>query len=82
MFTPVSRPREIVVDIEWVASSQVPVFAYGVCSSTSSSPTNPAGWVFIASRVLRDGLRTADIHTAGARKVGTEEMGDAVVANL
>ena len=34
------------------------------------------------SRVLRDGLRTADIHTAGARKVGTEEMGDAVVANL
>ena len=34
------------------------------------------------SRVLRDGLRTADIHTAGARKVGTQEMGDAVVANL
>jgi hypothetical protein len=32
--------------------------------------------------VLRDGLRTADIHTAGARKIGTEEMGDAVVANL
>ena len=34
------------------------------------------------SRVLRDGLRTADIHTAGARKVGTQEMGEAVVANL
>jgi 3-isopropylmalate dehydrogenase len=34
------------------------------------------------TRVLRDGLRTADIHTAGARKVGTEEMGDAVVAAL
>ena len=34
------------------------------------------------SRALRDGLRTADIHTAGARKVGTQEMGDAVVANL
>jgi 3-isopropylmalate dehydrogenase len=34
------------------------------------------------TRVLREGLRTADIHTAGARKVGTEEMGDAVVANL
>jgi len=33
-------------------------------------------------RVLRDGLRTADIYTAGARKVGTEEMGDAVVAAL
>ena len=34
------------------------------------------------SRVLREGLRTADIHTAGARKVGTEEMGDAVLAAL
>jgi 3-isopropylmalate dehydrogenase len=34
------------------------------------------------TRVLRDGLRTADIYTAGARKVGTQEMGDAVVAAL
>ena len=34
------------------------------------------------SKVLKDGLRTADIHTAGARKVGTEQMGDAVVARL
>jgi 3-isopropylmalate dehydrogenase len=34
------------------------------------------------SRVLREGLRTADIHTDGARKVGTEQMGDAVVAAL
>jgi 3-isopropylmalate dehydrogenase len=34
------------------------------------------------TRVLRDGLRTADIHTAGARMVGTQEMGDAVVAAL
>jgi 3-isopropylmalate dehydrogenase len=33
-------------------------------------------------KVLRDGLRTADIHTAGTRKVGTAEMGDAVVSNL
>jgi 3-isopropylmalate dehydrogenase len=32
--------------------------------------------------VLRAGLRTADIFTAGARKVGTTEMGDAVVAAL
>ena len=31
------------------------------------------------SKVLQRGLRTADIHTAGTRKVGTEEMGDAVV---
>ena len=34
------------------------------------------------SKVLRDGLRTADIHTAGTRKIGTNEMGDAVVAAL
>jgi len=30
------------------------------------------------SKVLEAGLRTADIHSAGTRKVGTEEMGDAV----
>ncbi len=33
-------------------------------------------------RVLKQGYRTADIHEAGTRKVGTEEMGDAVVAAL
>ncbi len=32
--------------------------------------------------VLSRGLRTADIHEAGTRKVGTREMGDAVVAAL
>jgi 3-isopropylmalate dehydrogenase len=34
------------------------------------------------SKVLQSGLRTADIFTAGTRKVGTKEMGDAVVAAL
>ena len=34
------------------------------------------------AKALRDGLRTADIHSAGMRKVGTEEMGDAVVSAL
>ena len=34
------------------------------------------------SAALRAGLRTADIHAEGMRKVGTEEMGDAVVAAL
>jgi len=34
------------------------------------------------TNALRGGLRTADIHTAGMRKVGTSEMGDAVVAAL
>jgi 3-isopropylmalate dehydrogenase len=32
--------------------------------------------------VLASGLRTADIHPEGTRKVGTREMGDAVVAAL
>ena len=34
------------------------------------------------ARVLRQGLRTPDIWKDGTRKVGTEEMGDAVVAAL
>ena len=33
-------------------------------------------------QVLAQGYRTADIHTPGTRKVGTVEMGDAVVAAL
>ena len=33
-------------------------------------------------KVLDDGLRTPDIYTEGCRKVGTVEMGDAVVAAL
>ncbi len=32
--------------------------------------------------VLAQGLRTADIHSDGTTKVGTKEMGDAVVAHL
>jgi 3-isopropylmalate dehydrogenase len=34
------------------------------------------------SKVLKSGLRTADIHTPGTRKAGTAEMGDAVAAAL
>jgi 3-isopropylmalate dehydrogenase len=34
------------------------------------------------TKALRDGLRTADIHAPGTRKVGTAQMGDAVVAAL
>ena len=33
-------------------------------------------------KVLRDGLRTADIHTPGTRKVGTAEMGAALLEAL
>ena len=32
--------------------------------------------------VLASGLRTADIHSEGTRKIGTREMGDAVVAAI
>ena len=32
--------------------------------------------------VLEQGLRTADIYSAGTEKVGTAAMGDAVVAEL
>jgi len=34
------------------------------------------------SKVLDQGLRTGDIWTEGTKKVGTKEMGDAVVAAL
>ena len=34
------------------------------------------------SKVLDQGLRTGDIWSEGCRKVGTREMGDAVVAAL
>ncbi|MBP8290647.1 MAG: 3-isopropylmalate dehydrogenase, partial [Chromatiaceae bacterium] len=34
------------------------------------------------TRVLDQGLRTADILSAGMRRVSTSEMGDAVVAAL
>jgi 3-isopropylmalate dehydrogenase len=33
-------------------------------------------------KVLADGLRTGDIFQSGCRRVGTEEMGQAVVAAL
>lgn len=34
------------------------------------------------SRVLDQGLRTADIHASGTQRVGTREMGDAILAAL
>ena len=33
-------------------------------------------------KVLKDGLRTADIYETGTTKVGTKEMGDAVLKAL
>ena len=47
---------------------------------------NLDGWAYrieaAVKQVLSQGYRTADIHEAGTRKVGTREMGDAVVAAL
>ena len=34
------------------------------------------------AKVLKAGVRTADIHTPGTRRVGTQEMGDAVLAAI
>jgi 3-isopropylmalate dehydrogenase len=34
------------------------------------------------TKVLQQGLRTADIHTAGTKRIGTAEMGDAVASAL
>jgi 3-isopropylmalate dehydrogenase len=45
-------------------------------------PTAAARIEAAVAKVLRSGLRTADIHGEGTRKVGSAEMGDAVVANL
>lgn len=33
-------------------------------------------------KVLAQGIRTGDIYSAGTTKVGTEEMGDAIVKAL
>jgi 3-isopropylmalate dehydrogenase len=34
------------------------------------------------SKVLDQGIRTGDIYTEGTKRVGTQQMGDAVVAAL
>jgi 3-isopropylmalate dehydrogenase len=47
---------------------------------------NQAEWAYrieaAVKQVLAQGYRTADIHETGSRRVGTSEMGDAVVAAL
>jgi 3-isopropylmalate dehydrogenase len=47
-----------------------------------SEPAAAARIEGAVSRVLDQGLRTADIMSAGMREVGTADMGDAVVAAL
>jgi 3-isopropylmalate dehydrogenase len=47
-----------------------------------SQPAAAARVESAVKKVLRAGLRTADIHTPGTRRVGTQEMSDAVLEAL
>ncbi len=49
---------------------------------TLDAPTLAQAVERAVSKVLDQGLRTGDIFTAGAKKIGTAEMGDAVVKAL
>ena len=57
--------------------ASVDAFKRALVSARSIGYTDPA-----RGGVLKQGLRTADIHEAGAKKVGTEEMGEAVLVAL
>ena len=46
------------------------------------APDFPTAGIIYGLNGVREGYRTADIFTAGTRKVGTVEMGDAVLAAL
>ena len=50
---------------------------HGFCLEASAAKIEEA-----VREVIREGLRTADIWSEGARRVSTREMGDAVVARL
>jgi len=60
-----------------------------VIAATTASPISrvptlrvPSDQMSAVRAVLQQGLRTADIWSEGTRKVGTREMGDAVVAAI
>jgi 3-isopropylmalate dehydrogenase len=66
-----------------VANPLATILSAAMMLRYSLKQENAAGRIEAAvTKVLRDGLRTADIHTAGTRKVDTREMGDAVAAAL
>ena len=62
----------------------LPDSAATTASPISTVPTLvvPSDQMSAVQAVLTDGLRTGDIWSEGATKVGTREMGDAVVASL
>ena len=66
-----------------VANPLATILSTAMMLRFSSGNEEAAGRIERAvQQVLRQGLRTADIHTAGTRRVGTQEMGDAVLAAL
>jgi 3-isopropylmalate dehydrogenase len=66
-----------------VANPLATILSVAMMLRYSLGRADEAGRVEAAVRkVLKSGLRTADIYTAGSRRAGTEEMGDAVVAAL
>ena len=66
-----------------VANPLATILSAAMMLRYSLNQPDAAGRVETAVRkVLRDGLRTADIHTPGTRRVGTAEMGAAVLEAL
>jgi 3-isopropylmalate dehydrogenase len=66
-----------------VANPLATILSLGMMMRYTFNQAEVAGRIESAVKsVLKAGYRTADIFEAGANKVGTEEMGDAVVAAL
>jgi 3-isopropylmalate dehydrogenase len=66
-----------------IANPLATILSLGLMLRHSLGRADLAGMVESAVRaVLAQGLRTADIHAAGTRLVGTKEMGDAVLEYL
>jgi 3-isopropylmalate dehydrogenase len=66
-----------------VANPIAMIASFAMCLRYSFGMTTEADRLEAAiAAVLDDGLRTADIHSDGMKKVGTTEMGDAVTAKF
>jgi 3-isopropylmalate dehydrogenase len=63
-----------------IANPIAMVASFGMCLRYSFGMTGEADWLDAAiAAVLARGLRTADIFSAGATRIGTQEMGAAIV---
>jgi 3-isopropylmalate dehydrogenase len=66
-----------------VANPIAMIASFAMCLRYSFGMTTEADRLEAAiAAVLDDGLRTADIHSDGMKKVGTTEMGDAITAKF